>query len=214
MCNFISMQKYKVFLNEKRIVFTSNRNITLTKPNNVFDENTCVEAVLSWLQTFAKGENMETVLEHDRPEQLFNTFKSAFLIMDAAGGVVKRKSKLLFIFRNGKWDLPKGKIDDGETNKIAAVREVEEECGISGHKIVAKLPSTFHIYQSPYKKTKGKWIFKETFWYEMEYSGKEQGIPQQEEGITEVRWFAKSELDEVLKNTYENLKQIINLYRD
>jgi hypothetical protein len=90
---------------------------------------------------------------------------------------------------------------------------VEEECGISGHKIVKQLPSTFHIYQSPYKETQGKWIFKETFWFEMKYAGSDSGTPQIDEGITEVRWLNRNELDTVLANTYENLKQIIWLYQ-
>lgn len=208
------MQKYKVFFNEKRIVFTSSRNITLSKPSNEIDVNSGVAEVLAWFRAFAEGREAETVLEHLKPEQLIETFKSAFLIVKAAGGVVVRNNKLLVIRRLGKWDLPKGKIDKGETSKIAALREVEEECGITTHKIVKQLPSTFHIYQSPYKETMGKWIFKETFWYEMEYSGNENGIPQLEEGITEVRWFAKNELNEVLGNTYNNLLQIINTYRD
>jgi len=206
------MQKYKVFFNEKSIVFTCNANITLTKPTAKFLENSRSDRLNKWLEEFENSSNTETVLEHTKTDQLFQTFKSAFLIMDAAGGIVIRNNKILFIFRNGKWDLPKGKIDEGETSEQAAVREVGEECGIFGHKIVKHLPSTFHIYRSPYKKTEGKWIFKETFWYEMEYSGEESGYPQTEEGITEVRWFCREDLHEVLKNTYENLKQIIELY--
>jgi len=208
------MQKYKVFFNEKSIVFSNNAHITLTKPTAKFLENSRSNRLNKWLEEFENGSNTETVLEHTKTDQLFQTFKSAFLIMDAAGGVVIRKNKILFIFRNGKWDLPKGKIDEGETSEHAAVREVGEECGISGHKIVKQLPSTFHIYRSPYKKTKGTWIFKETFWYEMEYSGEEAGFPQTEEGITELRWFSRDDLHEVWENTFENLKQIIEFYRD
>ena len=125
---------------------------------------------------------------------------------------IKREDKILFILRNKKWDLPKGKVDEGETIREAAVREVEEECGIFGSEIINKIPSTFHIYQSPYKESKGEWIFKETFWYEMEYAGANNGQPQIEENITEVKWFAKNELDDVLVNTYRNLKQIISNY--
>lgn len=213
MCNIISMQKYKVFFNEKCIRFTRSSNITLNKPLAESTVNAVVSNVGEWLKSFGESVESETVLEHENPELLFNKFKSAFLIIEAAGGVVIRNEKLLFIFRNGKWDLPKGKIDEGENAPVAAIREVEEECGIDGHKIVKSLPSTFHIYVSPYKKTKGQWVLKKTFWYEMNFSGQEEGIPQQEEGITEVRWFEKAELDEVYANTYENLKQIIDLYR-
>ncbi len=147
-------------------------------------------------------------------DEVFQNFRSAFINVRAAGGVVLRNDALLFIFRNGKWDLPKGKIELGENPEHAALREVEEECGIRGHSIVKSLPSSYHIYQSPYPDTKGEWIFKETFWYEMQYSGEENGVPQNEEGITEVRWFPRTVLQPVLENTYENLKEIIQLYRD
>jgi 8-oxo-dGTP pyrophosphatase MutT (NUDIX family) len=140
-------------------------------------------------------------------------FQSLFISVPAAGGIVRKKNTILFIFRNGKWDLPKGKIDRGESAQQAALREVEEECGISGHTIVKKLSSTFHIYKSPYKKTFGKWIFKETFWYEMNYTGEENGTPELNEGITRVEWFEKNKLATVLENTYENLKEIISIYR-
>ncbi|WP_346858754.1 NUDIX domain-containing protein [uncultured Draconibacterium sp.] len=208
------MQKYKVFFNEKRIVFSTTSKITLSKSKPEFIENPSVKGVKNWLEKFIHAGEQESVLEHDKPEQLLKNFKSAFINVDAAGGIVRRNNKLLFIFRNGKWDLPKGKIDKGETPAKAAIREVEEECGISGHTIVKKLPSTFHIYKSPYKKSFGKWIFKETFWYEMDYRGENNGIPQLDEGISEVRWFKKNELNEVLENTYENLKQIVELYCD
>lgn len=206
------MQKYKVFLNEKCIRFSSGGNITLSKPLAESIENS-EGRLAEWLQTFAESTELETVLEHDKPKLLFEKFKSALLCVPAAGGIVIRDQKILFIFRNGKWDLPKGKIDKGELAAEAAVREIEEECGIKGHEIIKTLPSTYHIYISPYKKSKGKWIFKETFWYEMTYEGEIDGSPQLEEGITKVCWFKKDELDEVYANTYASLKPIIDLYR-
>jgi 8-oxo-dGTP pyrophosphatase MutT (NUDIX family) len=208
------MQKYKVFLNEKRIVFSSNRNITLSKPISTLDENAGIEGVAEFLQGFEKSTITETVLEHENPSQLLEKFKSAFLMVNAAGGVVQRNGEFLFIFRNGKWDLPKGKIDEGETPDIAALREVEEECGIAGHAITQQIQSSFHIYKSPYPENFGKWIFKETLWFEMVYEGEYNGCPQHEDGISEVRWFKPSELNIVLDNTYENLKEIILAYRD
>ena len=207
------MQKYKVFLNEKRIGFVPGANITLSKLCRILTENSGIEAIMDWLPDFENSYIQESVVEHPEVEKLFQNFRLAFLQIDAAGGVVKRDGKLLFIFRNGKWDLPKGKIDEGESIETAALREVEEECGITNHSIVKALPSTYHIYKSPYKKTLGQWIFKETYWFEMEYNGSETPVPQQEEGITEVRWVHPTELGEVLENTYENLKALIELYR-
>ncbi|MCK3682580.1 NUDIX domain-containing protein [Maribellus sp. YY47] len=206
------MQKYKVFLNEKRIRFSAPTKITLAKTTLVSPAFTSSSEVFDYLGRLLNSEYSEAVVEHDNPEEAFLAFRSALLNIDAAGGVVKRKGQLLFIFRNGKWDLPKGKIDKGESAEEAALREVEEECGITGHSIVKPLPPTFHIYQSPYKDTKGEWIFKQTHWFEMEYNGQKDGLPEAEEGISEVRWFHPSELDEVLSNTYDNLKELIQIY--
>jgi len=203
---------YKVFFNEKLIAISGRENITLNKPTPVDVENWQVEDLRKWFVPAIESSEKEIVLVHSVPEKFFELFESLFLTIHAAGGVVLRGQKILFIFRNGKWDLPKGKIERGEKAEIAALREVEEECGISGHKMVKQLPSTFHIYQSPYKQTKGEWIFKETFWFEMVYDGNEQGTPETGEGITQVKWFQKQELGEVLENTYENLKQVIEHY--
>ncbi len=205
---------YKVFFNQKLINIFSQENITLNKSNTQNVENYSTTDVQKWFQSFIKNSTSEVCLIHPNPEFFFGVFTAAFLKIDAAGGIVLNKSKeMLFIYRNGVWDLPKGKAEEGETMEETAIREVEEECGIYRLQIVKKLPSTYHIYQSPYKKTKGKWILKETFWYEMKYFGLNTGIPQEEENITEIKWFASNELDEVLHNTYENLKQIIELYR-
>ena len=206
---------YKVFFNQKLINISGRENITLNKRKSQKADSFKVFDIQNWFQSFIQNNEPEAHLTHLTPEHFFEVFKSAFLNINAAGGVViNPERKILFILRNGVWDLPKGKVDKGETTPETAIREVEEECGISGMKIVKKLPSTYHIYQSTYKKTRGQWIFKETFWYEMKYCGALNGVPQQEEGITKIKWLAQNELDEVLANTYENLKQIINLYRD
>lgn len=206
---------YKVFLNDWRIVITAPGKITLNKPTFHFDEKITLEALKKWFQTFVAKDISDVILTHDRPEYFFKSlFQPAFKIIPAAGGIVLRNSQILFIYRNNTWDLPKGKIDVGETPEEAALREVKEECGISGHRIVNHLPSTFHIYKSPYKNSLGEWIFKETFWFEMEYSGIENGTPETKENITEIKWFSEKELDIPLKNTYANLKPIVMLYRD
>ena len=108
--------------------------------------------------------------------------------------------------------MPKGKIEPDENPAEAALREVSEECGITGQTIKRQLPSTYHIYYLTGKNNKEVWIFKETFWFEMTYNGSEKIVPQKEEGITNAGWFKKDELGEIMSNTYENLKQIINLY--
>ncbi len=206
---------YKVFLNDWRIVITAPGKITLNKPTLHFGEKSTVDEVRKWFQSYISNGVSDVILTHDRPEYFFKSlFQIAFKTLPAAGGMVRRNQQFLFIFRNNKWDLPKGKIDKDETTEQAALREVEEECGISNHQIIQQLPSTFHLYQSPHKKSLGEWIFKETFWYEMEYTGTENGTPETEENITEIKWFSKTELATPLQNTYANLKPIIQLYFD
>lgn len=206
---------YKVFFNDRVIQIVGAGKITLTKPCYPVRAPESGKALAEWFAAFTKSADQCVALQAQDPEKYFAAvFAPFFLNVPAAGGLVMRNNKsMLFMERNGKWDLPKGKIDPGETPQMAALREVEEECGISGHSIVKQLPSTFHIYLSPYKKTLGQWILKETFWFEMNYSGVNSGIPQTEENITQLKWLAKDELNIVLENTYENLKTIIERYK-
>ena len=147
---------------------------------------------------------IELIVHYDDPKELFKHLKGKYSVIKAAGGIVlNAKDELLIIKRNGYWDLPKGKIEKGEGKRIAAVREVEEECGISDLSIVAKIYKSYHNYQF-----KGKEIFKVTHWYIMKYSGVETLAPQIEEGITEVKWITKSEINSLLDNTYESLKPL------
>ena len=204
---------YEVFLNDRVLKIGSRKNITIKQPTVVFGSTCCVEEIRQWFNAFQTSNMNEIFVVHDNPEDFFRLFKSAFLIVQAAGGVVVASSRLLFIYRNGKWDLPKGKLDKNETFQEAAIREVEEETGIRPDGIDFQLPSTFHMYKSPYRETFNQWILKETAWYQMHCSQLNHGMPQQEEGITQVKWVAANDLEEVLQNTYKNLVQIINLYR-
>ena len=136
-------------------------------------------------------------------------------LIPAAGGLVENENgEFLFIKRLGRWDLPKGKIEVGESTKEAAVREVEEECGVNELRIVKPLPSTFHLYRSPFIKKENNWVFKETFWFKMNYAGTGKLIPQIKEQIEEARWFAKSEFAVIFENTYGNIRDLLTNYFD
>jgi 8-oxo-dGTP pyrophosphatase MutT (NUDIX family) len=126
-------------------------------------------------------------------------------LIEAAGGVVKNKDgKYLFIYRNDKWDLPKGKIEKGEKTKVAAVREVEEECGITVSKLGDKICKTYHVYIS-----REEVVLKKTHWYKMKYNGNEKLKPQKEEGITDVRWFKKKDTDAIVANTFSSIMDVL-----
>ena len=139
-------------------------------------------------------------------QQLFRYFSGLFKTIEAAGGLVKNeKGEYLFILRNGKWDLPKGKIEKGEGIKVAALREVEEECGISGLSITKELLTTYHTYIA-----EGKAILKPTYWFEMNCDNPSAPlVPQLEEGITDAQWMATKKLTEVFSNTFESVKEVL-----
>lgn len=147
----------------------------------------------------------EIYFYNDNITRLFDYFASQFKIIEAAGGLVKNKNEQwLFIFRNGRWDLPKGKIEKGEAVKEAAIREVEEECGINELKIIKELPSTYHTYSIEEKN-----VLKRTYWFEMSTTYNKKLTPQLEEGITDVQWLSKNELKQVIDNTYESVKDVV-----
>lgn len=135
----------------------------------------------------------------------FSSFMQQFVMITAAGGLIKNElNEYLFIFRNGKWDLPKGKVEPNEQIKQAAVRECKEECGIHEIKTGRKFSETYHMYE-----LEQKIIFKITHWYHLRVSSEVRLVPQAEEGIEAIRWFKISELAEVKKNTYPNILDLI-----
>ncbi len=121
----------------------------------------------------------------------------------AAGGLVfNEQNELLMIYRREKWDLPKGKLDEGETIETCAVREVEEETGIKVDELNKLLDITFHEYFDTYVNDD---VIKETHWYLMKASSNQSLIPQTEEDITAIKWVDKTELAECLQNSYDTI---------
>lgn len=146
------------------------------------------------------------VLLLKEPKSYFKKLRKSFQLIKAAGGVVKNnENEFLFIFRKGKWDLPKGKLDEGEKTKKAAVREVGEECGIRISKLENLLCKTWHVYEE-----KGQVVFKKTTWFNMR-AKKQKLIPQLEEDITEARWLSSADFNFVKQNTYPLIRDIITL---
>jgi 8-oxo-dGTP pyrophosphatase MutT (NUDIX family) len=139
-------------------------------------------------------------------KHLWKIFRIYFTEVGAAGGLVKHKSgKYLFIEKKGKLDLPKGHIELGEEPDVCALREVSEECGITGHTIVKAIPPTYHTYS-----WKGISYLKKTNWFLMEYDGKMITEPQIEEGITKVEWLFPDELNKIKGNAWLSLMDLIN----
>ncbi len=125
----------------------------------------------------------------------------------AAGGLVtNEKDEILMIFRRGVWDLPKGKLDKGETIETCAIREVEEETGLKNITLGKLLHITTHNYFDMWSLTN---VTKETHWFAMKVNGKQKLVPQTEEDILEIKWIKKAEMSEYLKNSYKNIVETI-----
>jgi len=126
-------------------------------------------------------------------------------VIRAAGGLVKNERKeFLFIYRNDKWDLPKGKIEKGEKIKECAVREVEEECGIIVKQLGKKIGKTYHAYIY-----KGEVVLKKSYWFKMKCEGQDKLKPQKEEGITDARWFTCEKMSIITKNTFPSITEVM-----
>ena len=149
----------------------------------------------------------EVLIESSDLEATWMTFCSGYHELAAAGGVVKdAEGHVLWIQRNGKWDLPKGKLEHGERLEEAAVREVSEETGIGNVTITGEAFNTFHTYEAG-----GVIHLKSTFWYPMVHDGiQTQGRPQAIEGITDVTWLKPPFSEEVLTKTFGSIKVVLD----
>ena len=128
----------------------------------------------------------------------------------AAGGLItNEKGKLLMIFRRGKWDLPKGKLDEGETIEECAIREVKEETGLQQVTLIKSLGITYHEYFDKYTQRD---VIKESHWFEMKADGGQKLIPQTEEDIEQIVWAGKKKIEKCLANSYKNIVEIVRTY--
>ncbi len=142
------------------------------------------------------------------PEATYRNFASNFTEVVAAGGVVSNdKSRLLMIHRNGRWDLPKGHWEEGETIEECAVREVEEETGISNITLGDKICETLHAYSMH-----GRWEIKTTHWYAMQSSDDSELKPQTEEGIDKAKWCKRDKIAKKLKDSFPTIQHVMECY--
>lgn len=152
-----------------------------------------------------KPRSLGVIIEDISPQSLQKELYDIYEPIDAGGGVVQNENgDVLMIYRRGKWDLPKGKRDDGEAIDACALREVSEETGL--HKLVLgdKICDTYHIYCQQNQK-----LLKHTAWYRMKGLAAEQLTPQKEENILEARWIPESSLDQIIYKSYEAIREVL-----
>lgn len=171
----------------------------------VFIDEFSTPAIKSMIHEMKLEKIHAGILYHTDLEALKKAVFKKFTLIQAAGGLVRDTSNaMLFIFRRGRWDFPKGKLDPGEPLDQCALREVKEETGLKQVKLNGPLLVTYHTYDED-----GKHILKETHWFLMKAPSGQEVQPQVEEQIMEIKWVKPGEVEKYLKNTYPIIKDLI-----
>jgi 8-oxo-dGTP pyrophosphatase MutT (NUDIX family) len=196
-------QIYKIYINETVLILTDSI------PTDVEDYQEVKLRGFKFSKFYDTVKNLNypktfLIVANDFKE-VFKKIKNSMELIKAAGGLVSNEeNKYLFIFRKGKWDLPKGKLDKGEVFRTAAVREVEEECGVTIDSCGEKICKTYHIYE-----VSGVPVIKKTVWYWMRADNQPDLSPQLEESITDAKWLAAGDFMLVRENTYPLIRDVI-----
>ena len=199
---------YKVFINKKRLILANSKEIIdygnatvvcLKKPETV---NAAIRNHL------LKSNTSDFIVLSANDKKLIETFESNYELRIAAGGWVHNEyGALLMIFREKHWDIPKGHLDADETIEECAMREVEEETGVSNLEIVSKIGISRHIYEY-----QGRMVLKITHWFQMKTIANNSLIPQTEEGIEKVEWIAQNDIKDYIHQSWESLKEVYKSY--
>ncbi len=203
---------YEVYINETpfRLLATENATALPSNERNLVGRYPGKSKfLLNYIDMLEKNDTYESVSLHsDDLAQLIADFESLYKILEAGGGLVfNEKGETLFIFRRDFWDLPKGKIDKGETKEQAAVREVQEETGLQQVTLGDFICETNHTY----KNKKGKRIIKRTYWYHMTTTDMEL-IPETEEDIEQAIWQRLDKFISLRPRVYKNIMKVIRTY--
>lgn len=191
---------YEVFINNLSLVI--GKKAAFSAPNVMtYSLNFPWRKVINQM---LRGEVSSCYVQAADIELAWQAFKQNFTVIEAAGGVVMKNQEMLFIYRNGKWDLPKGKLEINESIQLCAVREVEEECGISQLTIIKEIATTYHTYRQAEEN-----ILKITYWFLMDCKDESPLTPQIEEGIEFVEWKNEQAVQLALENTYPNIKLVL-----
>lgn len=174
----------------------------------VFIDELDIHTVKSMIHEMQQAKIHAGVFFHPHLEALKKAFFKKFTLVQAAGGLVRNEhEETLLIFRRGKWDLPKGKLDPGETLEACAVREVTEETGLDKIRLNSPLTITYHTYHEG-----ARFILKESHWYLMKVTGEQKLVPQTEEDILETKWVKDADLAPYMKNAFPSIVDVLKAW--
>jgi 8-oxo-dGTP pyrophosphatase MutT (NUDIX family) len=195
-----------IFYGESSVILTNDKTVDENDHKSLFLKGYDRRDYFDAVKKLTSGYFEHIIIRNENIDSLITEIKSQYQVIEAAGGIItNKKNETLMIFRRGKWDLPKGKIEPGESIETAAEREIEEETGVGNLKLLKKFNNTYHVYEE-----KGKEIFKITYWFHFSIEDNPILTPQLEEGITEIKWFSENDLSIPLSNTYESIKNLMS----
>ncbi len=196
---------YKVFVNNTPIILSTKKTIDDYETIHIKDVDFSI-VIRDILKKESKREEAKYHFYHKNEDKLLAELYTKLPVVLAGGGKVYNANKeVLFIHRNGKWDLPKGKAEKKEDMETAAIREVEEETGVTGLEIIKFLYKTFHVF-----KRNGEFRLKVTYWFEMKTAYSGVLVPQKNEGIMKVKWKNSKKAKKALRDSYANIRQLFS----
>ncbi|PUZ21733.1 NUDIX hydrolase [Chitinophaga parva] len=198
-------KQYTIFIDERPLILSDSiHGISpefLNAPLFTKPDRPQVTSCIHDLQT---GKFAATVLIDPNVDGLLETVKSHYTVLTAGGGlIVNTDGDVLLMFRRGKWDLPKGKLDPGETIEQCAIREVAEETGLLSITLEHKITETYHYYAH-----KDQPLLKHTVWFHMRFTGTELTIPQIEEDIMDIQWIKPENVGKYMQYSYQNIRAV------
>ena len=199
----------KIYFNDKPLFLCDDVDVSLQPyvhhDDAVFIDELNTHTVKSMIHEMQDASVHAGVFFHKDLEELKTDFFKKFTLVKAAGGFVQNENKeVLMMFRRGKWDLPKGKLDDKESPEQGAIRETEEETGLTNIKLISPLITTYHTYHEG-----TKFILKETSWFTMKVAGQQKLVPQAAEQITKLEWVKKNDLKKYLDNSFPSVNDVL-----
>ncbi len=204
----------KIYFDEKTVYLCDEMDDHLTEimhhPDAVFVDELSRPAINSLLHEIKKEDFHAGIIWNGDIEKLKKAFFKHFIVIEAAGGIVlNEKKEILFIFRRGKWDLPKGKMEKKESAEACAQREIEEETGVKELTLKKKIGETYHTYDEF-----GKHILKISHWFYYTCNSKQMLQPQLAEDITKTEWIKTKDIKLPMSDTYQNIKDIVGKFFD
>lgn len=203
------MSHLTIYFGEKPVFLSDNLSPSLEDlahhTETLCARNPDNDTIHSFIENIGNKEFLAGILLGEKLEDLKIAFEKFFTVSKAGGGIIQNKrNEILLIYRRGKWDLPKGKLDEGESIEECALREVQEETGLVSVSIVRPFTITYHTY-----KEQGKFILKESHWFLMQTNKDEKVVPQIEEDIMEIRWIPRNNLEPYFEASYPAIADML-----